>query len=272
MPDQTSFEAPDSGGPRRRALVTGASSGIGRAFAQRLARDQHNLILVARRQPELEKLAAELRAQQRIEVEVWAADLTKEKELHEIEARLRETSLDLLINNAGFGTAGNFWELDVEREHNEVKLNVVALMRLTHAVLPAMAARGRGELINVSSMAAFQPGPGMATYAATKAFVNSFSEALAEEFSGRGVRVMVLCPGMTRTEFQERAGVESSKIPDFTWMTAEEVVEAALEGLRSGDVICVPGFANRVATQLTSWLPRSANRKLAAGVIRRAME
>jgi hypothetical protein len=177
-------------GPRRRALVTGASAGIGTAFAERLARDGYDLLLVARRRERLEELAKQLRESHRVEVEVLVADLVDAGDLLTVEQRVAaRPGLDLLVNNAGFGTAGAFLESDPDREEQEILLNNVALVRLTRAALPRMAERGRGAVVNVSSMAGFLPAPYNATYGATKAFVTSFSEALAEELRGTGVRV-----------------------------------------------------------------------------------
>jgi len=245
------------GGPRRFALVTGASSGIGEAFARRLAQDGYDLVLVARRREALEALAEELRGSRGVQVEVLPADLTDPGELRAVEERLgREPSVGLLVNNAGFGTECAFAESDIEREEQEIRLNVIALVRLTRAALPRMREAGRGAIINVSSLAALAPMPWTATYGATKAYVNSFTESLAEELRGSGVRVQALCPGFTRTGFQEVAGVDTSQIPSVAWMEPEPVVEASLAGLRRGDVVCVPGVGNRTLAAVTSALPR----------------
>jgi hypothetical protein len=254
---------------RQRALVTGASAGIGAAFARRLAREHYDLIIVARVRERLEELAAELRAEHRGEVEVLPADLTDAPELHIVEKLVAGANLDLLVNNAGFGTVGAFAQLDVAKEEDEIRLNIVALMRLTRAALPGMIARHRGGIINVSSMAGLQPAPYNATYGATKAFVNSFTEALHEELRGTGVVVQALCPGFTRTEFQARAGIDVSNIPSFAWMTAEAVVDASLSALRSGELICIPGLANRALMTLTSAIPRSLTRRVAGSLGRR---
>ena len=246
-----------------RALVTGASSGIGAAFARRLARDGRELILVARTLDRLEELATELRERDGHTVTVVAADLTKPAELHKVEEQVAsDTALDLLVNNAGFGTIGRFATLDPDREEEEVRLNVIALQRLTRAALPGMVERKRGGIINVSSMAGLQPGPCNATYSATKAFVNSFTEALHEELRGTGVQVQALCPGFTRTEFQQRAGIDTSDLPAFAWMSAEAVVDASLAGLGRGDVVLVPGFGNRVLAAVAGSAPRPLVRRI----------
>jgi short-subunit dehydrogenase len=246
----------------RRAWVTGASAGIGEAFARRLARDGWDLTLVARDRARLSALAGELHRAHHVRATVVAADLTDGAARARVEAGLAaDARLELLVNNAGFGTMGDFARLDADHEESQIALNVVALTRLTRAALPGLIKRGHGAVINVSSLAAFQPCPHTATYAATKAFVNSLSESLHEELRGSGVRVMALCPGFTRTEFQSRAGIDVSGIPDFAWMTAEAVVDAALAGLQRGDVVCVPGMANWLLSSAVSALPRALVRR-----------
>lgn len=261
-----------SGGPRRLALVTGASAGIGRCFAERLARDAWDLVLVARRQDRLDALAETLRAAHGRRVDVVAADLTAPAGLRAIEQRIAaEPTLELLVNNAGFGTAGVFAELDRDGEEQELRLNVLALVRLTHAALGAFRERGHGSVVNVSSLAGFQPAPFHAIYGATKAFVNSFTQALHEELRGSGVRVQLLCPGFTRTEFQEVAGVRTDDVPGFAWMEPEAVVEASLEALRSGDLLVIPGAGNRVMGAVLRALPSAAARRLGGLMLRRTL-
>jgi uncharacterized protein len=241
----------------RRALVTGASTGLGAAFAEALAADGADLIVVARDAARLEALASKLGRDHGADVQVLAADLTDPAGLGRVhDAVAGDEQLDLLVNNAGFGTAGNFADLDPESEEREIRLNVLALVRLTRAALPGMLRRRCGAILNVSSMAAFQPAPYNATYGATKAYVNSFTEALAEEVRGTGVHVQALCPGFTRTEFQARAGIDASSIPALAWMEAGEVVAESLAALRRGGVVVVPGVANRATTALTSIIPR----------------
>jgi len=253
----------------RRAVVTGASSGIGAAFARQLARDGYDLIVVARRRDRLDALADELHAAHQTAVEVLAADLTEAAELRVVEKVIEDADLDLVVNNAGFGTAGAFATLDVETEEEEIRLNVVALVHLTRAALPAMLLKGSGGIINVSSMAGMQPAPYNATYGATKAFVNSFTEALHEEVRDSGIRVQVLCPGFTRTEFQDRAGINVADLPSLVWMTPEAVVAASLSGLARGEVVCVPGFTNRAVATLTSAVPRALVRRVYGTVAKR---
>lgn len=265
-------ETPLDGGPRRRALVTGASAGIGESFARRLARDAFDLTLVARSQDRLVALARELEDERGIRAEVRAIDLTDEKALSELAEGLAQQPPDLLVNNAGFGSMGRFAELDPVVEDNEIRLNVLALSRLTRAVLPGMLERGHGGIINVSSLAGEAPAAFNATYGATKAFVTSFSEALYEELRDSGVKVQALLPGFTRTGFQDRAGVDPSAVPDFAWMTADAVVEASLAALEKGDAVCVPGLGNRVLGLVERTVPRPLIRRLIGAATKRNLD
>lgn len=266
-PTSASIEA---AGPRRLALVTGASAGIGAAFAERLARDAYDLVLVARRRDRLDELAEKLSRTHSRRVDVLTADLTAAEGVRSVEARIAaEPALELVVNNAGFGSSGAFADLDRDGEEEEVRLNVVALLRLTHAAIHAMKARGHGTVINVSSLAGFQPAPFNATYAATKAFVNSFTQGLAEELRGTGVRLQLLCPGFTRTEFQEVAGVATEDVPGFAWMSAEAVVEASVEGLRKGDLLVIPGAGNKVMGAVFRAMPAAVARRLGGALLRR---
>lgn len=248
--------------------MTGASAGIGAAFTRRLAGDGYDLVIVARDRQRLEALARELRAHG-VDVTVAAADLTDPGDLQAIQALILEgPPLDLVVNNAGFGTDGRFHELDPAVEELEIRLNIQATVRLTHAALRTMVARGRGSVINVSSVAGFMPGPFTATYSATKAYIKSFTEALAEELRGTGVRVQVVCPGYTRTEFHDRAKIQTSHIPSVAWMSAEAVVDASLSALERGVVICVPGLANHAMVALTTKLPQALIRLLSGRAAR----
>lgn len=249
----------------RLAAVTGASAGIGEAYARALARDGWSLLLVARRRPRLLRLARELSERHAVPVEVMGADLTRPARLRAVEQRLEsETALDLLVNNAGLGDFRLFHQSDREREEAEVRLNVLAVVRLTHAVLPGMVRRHRGAVVNVSSTAGFAPCPRFATYGGTKAFLNSFTEALHEELRGTDVRVQALCPGMTHTEIFEQAGVDTSAIPDFLWMEPDAVVQESLAALEKGGVIVVPGLANRALASLVRLLPHAASSRVAS--------
>jgi len=235
--------------PRRGALITGASSGIGAAFAERLAQDGFDLILIARRQDRLEALARRLREHRHVAVDVVAADLTRADALRAVEGRVaQETALELLVNNAGFGGYMPFVSLDPDRAEELIRLQVTAVTRLTRAALPGMIARKKGAIINVSSRLAFSgslpspPLPKRATYSATKAYINTFTRILANELEGTGVQVQALCPGVVRTEFHQRMGMDPGTFPAAMVMKPEAVVDASLAGLRLGEVICVPAL------------------------------
>jgi uncharacterized protein len=250
------------------ALVTGASTGIGEQFARILAERGNDLVLVARDRVRLEALAKELEDAHRVNAEVLSADLVEPAELAAVERRA--AAVDILVNNAGFGTFGSFHELDIETEANEVKLNILAVVRLTHAAARGMAARGKGGILNVASLAGFQPTPNDATYAATKAFVLSFTQAVHEELKGSGVSVSVLAPGFTKTEFQARASFDSRSVPGFMWQEAEPVARAGLDGLAKNRALIVPGAMYRVLAGLSSVTPAAVTRRVAHVVVKRA--
>ncbi len=254
------------------ALVTGASAGIGRAFAVALAARGHDLVLVARDGARLEELGAELTAANGVAVDVLAADLLTDDGVTAVSARLADVDhpVDLLVNNAGFGTYGRFAELDVSREVEEVELNVVALLRLTHAALGAMERRRAGAILNVASLAAYQPNPISATYGATKAFVHSFTHAVREEARGTGVTVMLVCPGYTHTEFHDRAGLGKSEMPEFVWQSPDVVATAALRDLDRGRSVSIPGVLNQTAAAFSSVSPAGITRRVAGLVIKRS--
>jgi uncharacterized protein len=254
------------------ALVTGASSGIGRAFVLALADRGHDVVLVARDTARLEALAKELGDAYGAAAEVLTADLSDPIALGAVEARVADPArpVDLLVNNAGFGTSGRFTTLPLDREQQEIELNVLALVRLTHAALGAQVERGRGGVINVASIAAYQPTPGNAIYGATKAFVRSFSQAVHEELKGTGVTCMVLSPGFTRTEFQTRAGFDSSEVPGFLWQEAATVVQHALRAYDKGRAECVPGPLNGVTAAFTAAVPHAITRRIAGVVVSRS--
>jgi uncharacterized protein len=232
-----------------RAVVTGASSGIGAAFTERLARDGYDLIIVARRRDRLESLAEQLQANHHVNVEVIAADLGKPADLLTIEKRIVEDHmLELLVNNAGFGGYMAFVELDREKATELINLKVLAVTRLTSAALPGMIARRQGSIINVSSRLAFSGSmgssqlPKRATYAGANAFINTFSQLLQSELEETGVQVQALCPGVVETEFHERVGIAPNRYPAAIVMKPEDVVQASLAGLKLGEVICVPAL------------------------------
>jgi short-subunit dehydrogenase len=255
---------------RRTALVTGASSGIGAAFARRLGREGYDLVLVARNRERLEAVADEVRAASGVEVETMLADLGNHDELRKVEERVAsEPALTLLVNNAGFGTAGRFADLDPGREEELVRVNVTAVVRLTRAALPGMLARGRGTVVNVSSVAGFQPGPYAASYSASKAFLNSFTQAVHEELRGTGVRMQLLAPGFTITGFQQRAGIDRRRLPAGAWMTAEQVVDASVRGLRRRQLVVVPGLRYRALTTISKLAPGGLVLRVAGRATRR---
>lgn len=234
---------------RPRALITGASSGIGSAFAERLAHDQHDLIIVARDATRLAALARKLRESEHVDVQVVAADLTESADLRAVEKEIAAgPALDLLVNNAGFGNYMPFANVDPDRAEEQIDLHVLALTRLTRAALPGMIARGSGAVINVSSRMAYSGAvneerlPKRAIYAATKAYINTFTQILHSELAGTGVKVQALCPGVVITEFHLRQGIDPSRFPAAIVSKVEDVVNASLAGLRLGEVICIPGL------------------------------
>jgi uncharacterized protein len=251
------------------ALVTGASSGIGEALARLLAQRRRDLVLVARRRQRLEALAAELRSRHGVDVELLVADLTVPEQLAEVEARVADVDrpVDLLVNNAGFGDGGRFWELDRDRQAALVDVHVTAPLRLTHAALGVMVPRGNGGVLNISSMTSFAPIATTATYGAAKAFLSSLTEALHEELRGTGVHMTALCPGFTRTEFQ--SADEQEALPDLVWMSAEDVARAGLESVTRNQAVCVPGAGYRVLAAGSRLLPHGAVRRITAEAAKR---
>lgn len=238
-------------------LITGASGGIGEAFARRLAEDNHNLILVARSEEKLHQICDELMLKHQITAHYIALDLTEfesDKKLFE-ETEKHNFEIDWLINNAGFGSMGDFAELELERELQMIDLNISALVALTHRYLPKMRERKSGVIINVSSTASFQAIPYMATYAATKAFVTSFSEAVAEENREFNIQITAVCPGPTETNFF--AAADAIPFSAKGMQTSEEVVEKALQAVKSGKALTVSGFSNYVGSVFGTITPDS---------------
>jgi len=231
------------GGAVGTALITGASSGIGEAFARRLARDGYDLVLIARRKDRLDALAQELRAGTGVAVDVLVADLSDAGGVATVAERLRsDDRIQMLVNNAGLGLYKPVAETDTAKIEEMITLNVVALALLTRAALPPMVARGRGVIINVSSGLAFIPVATRATYSGTKAFVNNFTQAISEEVKGSGVQMQVLCPAITRTAFHDHSGTDLSQIPPHIIMEADALVDASLAGLKLGEVVCIPAL------------------------------
>lgn len=257
----------------RTALVTGASSGIGEAFARRLAADGTDLVVVARDVGRLDSLAAELREAHGVTVEVLGADLAAPVSRAAVEKRLADPDrhVDLLVNNAGFGTNGRFVDLPIAREEQQVGLNVVAVLRLTSVALGGMVARGHGNIVNVASIAAFVPAPESATYAATKAFVCSFTDSLHDELAGTGVCATASIPGFTRTEFQARADwAEQDNVPERAWLSPEQVADETLVAAAAGRARVVPGLGYKALVGTAQVIPAAPKRWLASRVRRLA--
>ena len=244
-------------------LVTGASSGIGLELAKCFAADKSNLVLVARDTRALEKLAAELRGKFQIEVRVITADLSRPGSPQNIfdELQGRGMVVDVLVNNAGFGLHGGFAELPLGRQLEIIQVNVSALVALTGLLLPAMVQRRRGGILNVGSVAGFLPGPNMAVYYASKAFVQSFSEALHEELRGSGVGITNLCPGPTGTNFWQTARSHRVRQSQVKKMSAPVVAEIGHRDFRGGKCVSIPGFSNKLVAAAAKFLPRAAIRK-----------
>lgn len=242
------------------ALITGASAGLGAEFARQLSAQGHSLVLAARRADRLEALAAELGNARAV-----AIDLAKQGAAAELVANLAQAGeqIELLINNAGFGLGGSFAELDAARQREMIDLNIGTLTELCRAVAPEMIERRSGGILNLASTAAFQPGPGMAVYFATKAYVLSFTEALHEELKPFGIKVSALCPGPTRTEFGDVAGFKNKGAFDRLSMDSADVVRIGLAGLKRNKAVVIAGATNRLGAWSTRLAPRSMVRKIA---------
>ena len=239
---------------RPTALVTGPTAGIGHSFARQLAERGHDLVLVSRDAVRLEKVAADLRASYDVDIEVLAADLADRVELARVEQRLADPArpVELLVNNAGFGLKGRFLDNTADAEEAMLDVLVTAVLRLSHAALGPMVERGSGGVINVSSVAAFLP---RGTYSAAKAWVNSFTEWAADEYRPRGVTVMALCPGFTRTEFHQRMDVGRGSAPDFMWLDPDELVATALRDFERGKVFSIPSAQYKAVTAAARVIP-----------------
>src|SRR5918993_1522367 len=250
------------------ALVTGASGGIGEELAWLFAADGHDLVLVARSRDKLARLSEELEGKHGVAARVLAADLARPEAPREIfeELSAAGVTVDALVNNAGFGSYGPFAETDLKSELDLLQVNVVALTHLSKLFLPGMIARRRGYLMNVASTAAFQPGPLMAVYYASKAYVLSLSEALANECEGTGVRVSALCPGPTETGFVAAAGMGDSKLFDRAVMDARTVAVAGYRGLLAGKTVVIPGFRNNLVARSIGFFPRSLVTRVVRGI------
>jgi len=248
------------------ALITGASAGLGAEFAKLFTDDGHTVILVARRLDRLNNIASALRMiNAKTKVHVIEQNLAKPGAGAELFAKVRLLGLpiDFLVNNAGFGTNGKFWEIDLHKEMELIDLNMRSLVELTHLFLPQMIAQGSGKIMNVGSVAGFQPGPYMANYFASKAYVNSFSEALSEELRGTGVTCTVLAPGATATEFAAVAGLEKSRLFTSGVASSLSVVREGYRGMMSGKTVVITGWMNQILVQALRISPRSLVRKIA---------
>jgi hypothetical protein len=243
---------------RGLAVVTGATAGIGREFAEQLAGRGHDLLLVARDRDRLAEAAAALASRHGVETEPFPADLARDDDVTRLAERIAASPrLTLLVNNAGFGTRGRLAEIDPGRQAAMVRLHTLAPLRLTQAALPAMLRNRAGAVVNVSSVASFVYSAGNANYCATKAYLTTFSEGLAAELAGTGVQAQALCPGFTRTEFHSRMA-EPDRLPGFAWLSAQAVVEHSLRCLdRGGPTVCIPGLRFRFLVGMIRLMPRS---------------
>ena len=253
------------------ALITGGTAGIGRAFADKFAALGYDLVLVARNQERLDAVAEELHGRAEaspVRIEALSADLATAEGRLAVEQRLAEKDrpIDILVNNAGFGLNHSFRDGPVEDEERMIDVQVRAVMRLTHAALPGMVLRGKGSVINVASVAASLP---RGTYSAAKAWVVSFSETVAAELHGTGVRCLALCPGFTHTEFHDRADIDMDRMPGWMWLDAPEVVDTAIEDLRKGLTVSVPGAQYKLIVGANRLVPRRLSTKLGRSVSKR---
>jgi short-subunit dehydrogenase len=250
---------------RRKAMVTGASAGIGKAFAVRLANDGWDLVLVARDKDRLTELCAALSTTYKVEATALVADLSAAAGVGSVEERLTTDVFDLLVNNAGLSLNTPFLKSTVEQELYLLSLNVNAVMRLTHAALPGMVTRRSGNIINVSSVSGFAATMPGSTYPASKAWVIHFSESVALSVAKYGVKVLALCPGFTRSEFHSRAGIDMTKTPGWMWLQAPEVVDDALKDLRKGKTVSVPSWKYKILVGFMRHTPTRLLRRLARG-------
>lgn len=255
--------------PTKTTLITGASGGIGYELAKVFAQNKHNLVLVARSEQKLHQIAQDFQQKYGVTVKVLAKDLTKTTAPDELyqELKQEDIQIDILVNNAGFATYGFFHELDLNEELQLLQLNIVALTHLTKLFVKDMVKRRSGKILNVASTAAFQPGPLMAVYYASKAYVLSFSEAIANELKDKGVTITALCPGPTESGFQKRAAMEDSKlVKDQKIMDAATVAEIGYQALQNDKTVVIPGFKNKVLAMAPRFVPREMTTQLVRNV------
>lgn len=245
----------------KTALITGPTAGIGRSFAELLAAEGYDLVLVSRDGERLQQVANELQSRHHVHVEVLPADLADRAQLAQVEARLRDAAapIDALINNAGFGLNQRFASGDLEREQALVDVLITAVMRLSHAAAASMKSRGQGDIVVVSSVAGFIAG---GSYSAVKSWATVFAESLDQELSRSGVRVSALCPGFTRTEFHQRAGIGMDRLPNFLWLDADKLVATGWRDHQRGRTVSVPSWQYKSLVALTRWAPRSLVRRV----------
>jgi uncharacterized protein len=244
--------------PRPVALITGPTSGIGEGFARRYAADGYDLVLVSRDADRLKALAAELCDEGGRNVEVLPADLAQAADRDKVAERLT-AGVDVLVNNAGFGTSGEFWTAEPAKLQSQLDVNVTSVMQLTRAALPAMIEAGAGTVINISSVAGLLSGRG-STYSASKAYVVSFTEGLAVGLRGTGVGIHVVCPGYVHTEFHDRAGIDMASLPSFMWLEVDDVVRETLADVARGNVVVIPGLQYKAITTFSRMVPRTLSR------------
>lgn len=256
------------------ALITGASAGMGAEFASRLARQGCDLILVARREDKLRELAENIRKDCNVDVEILPADLADDTQRHAVAQRIKQAGgLEYLINNAGFGTVNKFWQADFAGQDTMARLHVLTVMELSYAALGDMVAKGRGNIINVASVAGFFQSPSNVLYCSTKAWVISFTEGLSFELVGTGVNVQALCPGYTYSEFHDVMNIPRDGIPKSWWMSAELVVTDSLKALSARKVVCVPGLLRyKIMTALSPFMPRWLQYRIAVARHKRVLK
>ena len=250
---------------KETVLITGASSGLGMELAKLFAADGSDLVLVARREERLNELAEQLKSEHGVEVHILPKDLSKKSAPKEIFSHLNKENIqiDIVVNNAGFGNKGNVADLDTDLQLDMIQVNLVALFHLTRLFIPGIIERGYGGILNVGSLAGFQPGPNLAVYFATKAFVLSFTEALAEEVSNPNIKISCLAPGPVKTEFGEKSDLEDSLLFKVSLMDMEPVVKAGYQGFRKGQTIVIPGLKQQIVPFLNRFTPRLLVRKIA---------